>query len=1111
MTKLFRLLPVRLSAALLAGALSLWAQSTAGNFVGYVNDSTGAAVAGAVLTITRQETGFVRAATSDDQGSYEFRIVEPGTYTIVVEAKGFKKYTNQDLTLVARQTRRVDVALEVGALTESVTVTADAPVINTETAQISETRSSKLLVEGPQGTPIMNRFGLGTAQWSLMIRGGTSPESNYKAMGSRPTMWETAVDGNAVEASWVGPPTQAIAEEKNVVINASADQRAPVVIDAVTKQGTNQVHGSFTANLTHSAFNALAAGPPNAVRGASVPGKVYNLTGGGPVYIPKVYDGRNKTFWFISAERSQPRDTNYFLTQYINAASVPTAAMRNGDFSRYLAKTKPNLQLTNPLTGVPFAGNVIPRSSWNPAAIKAVDQFYPSPNISQVNDPDLPLQNLEYKYNETGTFSQWFWRVDQKITSKNTAGFTYNSRPLVETGQHAGWWGLLPTTGRYYADRRAWDYAWRDTHVFSPTIVNEFKLGWYRSHNQLGGTQPASTVIEPLGINLGGDAARRTALNVIPDINITGYDRIGGLYGQTDELFNWWNFRNNLSWTKGTHTLKFGYDHRFKHYNADNVSKDAAGNWSFTGRFTGDAFADFVLGLPEQTVRFTPRPILLARYNEFGFFVQDDFKASKSLTLNIGFRVDRISPRIDGSGAHYNFNPKTGALVVPNDASKALINPAFPKSIPIETAAQAGYPERLTNPWFAFTPRFGLAWRPGAKSSRVFRLGYGVFSTDAGAQGNNFALLQGGGPFALSETFINNVAGGTPFVTLDRPFPAASGNVPATFNINGVNPGLRTPYMQQWNISVEQQIGLWALRASYVGAKTSQLTYTRNINKPAPSLIPFTTSRLLYRGFNNIIWFDSGGNSSYHSAQFQFTHQFRHGLMVDGLMMWSNEIADLADGGGPGQSIENPYNRARERGKAFIDSADFRANFIYQFPFGKGRKFAADANRWLNGVIGEWEFSGIVDARNGRPETVIFAGADPSNTGTFGGRASLASAGCDTRPGQGRFDRVPYLALSCFAVPTTGDFGNLGRDILRKPGSWDFSGSLYKFFTLRFIDDDVKLRFSASVQNIFNHPTWNNVGNNISTPANFGLLTGQGAFGRRSGPRSIALQGQIQF
>jgi hypothetical protein len=1088
-----------------------FSQSTSGNFVGAVTDSSSGAVPRAKLTLTRQETGLARTTQSDDQGSYEFRIVEPGTYTVAVEAAGFKKYANKDLVLAARETRRIDVRLEVGALTESVTVNSEAPVINTESAQIGETRSSKLLVEGPQGTPIMARFGLNTAQWSLTIRGGTSPESNYKSMGSRPTMWEAAVDGNAVEASWVGPPTEAIAEEKNVVINASAEQRAPVVIDAVTKQGTNQVHGSFTGSLTHAAFNALAAGPPNRRRGASVPRKVYNITGGGPVYIPKIYDGRNKTFWFISAERNPRTDTNYFLTQYIDAASVPTAAMRNGDFSRYLAKAKPNLQLTNPLTGMPFAGNVIPRAAWNQASVKAVDQFYPVPNISQVNDPDLPFRNLEYKYNEVGTFSQWFWRVDQKISDKNTAGFSYTSRPLIETGQHAGWWGLLPTTGRYFADRRAWDYAWRDTHVFSPTVVNEFKLGWYRAHNQLGGTQPASTVIGGLGINLGGDAARRTALNVIPDINITGYDRIGGLYDQTDELFNWWNIRNNLSWNKGKHTLKFGYDHRFKHYDADNVQKSAAGNWSFTGRFTGDAFADFVLGLPEQTVRFTPRPKLLARYNEFGFFVQDDFKFSRNLTLNIGVRIDRIGARTDAGGAHYNFNPRTGALVVPNEAARGLINPAFPRSIPVEMASQASYPGSLVNPWFAFTPRFGLAWRPGNSNARVFRLGYGVFSTDAGAQGNNFALLQGGGPFALSETFINSLTSGTPLVTLDRPFPAASGNVPATFNIAGVNPGLRTPYMQQWNVSVEQQIGTWALRASYVGAKSTHLTYTRNINKPAPSLIPFTTSRLLYRGFNNINWFDSGGNSRYHSAQFQFTHRFRGGLLVDGLFMWSNEIADLTDGGGPGVGIENPYNRSRDRAKAFIDSVDFRASFIYQFPFGKGRKFAASANRVLHGLIGEWEFSGIVDARNGRPETVIFAGADPSNTGTFGGRASLASAGCNTRPGQGRFDFRPYLAIGCFAVPTAGDFGNLGRGILRKPGSYDFSGSLYKFFTLAFLRDDVKLRFSATIGNLFNHPTWNNVGNNISVPASFGQLSGQGAFGRRSGARSIALQGQVQF
>jgi hypothetical protein len=348
---------------------------------------------------------------------------------------------------------------------------------------------------------------------------------------------------------------------------------------------------------------------------------------------------------------------------------------------------------------------------------------------------------------------------------------------------------------------------------------------------------------------------------------------------------------------------------------------------------------------------------------------------------------------------------------------------------------------------------------------------------------------------------------------LDKPFQSGGAEVAPAFNIGAVNPRIKTPYMQQWNISVEHEVfKAWSLRLSYVGARTTQIIYSRNINKPPPSLIPFSPDRYNYPGFIDINWFDSGGNSNYHALQFQFTHRWSNGLLVDGLMQYQSEIADVADTTSH-PSIENPYDRRRERAKALIDPLDFRTNFIWEFPFGPGKRFGSNATpgHLYSGLIGGWQFSGIVDVRSGRPETVYFSGSDPSNTNTFGGRATLVP-GCNTRPGDGK--NGLYLNINCFKVPDEGDFGNAGRDIFRKQGFWDFSGSLYKYFKLKFISENLKLRFSMTAANIFNHPTYRDVGNNISDPASFGRLSYPGGAGRPItgvGLRTMYLQGQVQW
>jgi len=318
--------------------------------------------------------------------------------------------------------------------------------------------------------------------------------------------------------------------------------------------------------------------------------------------------------------------------------------------------------------------------------------------------------------------------------------------------------------------------------------------------------------------------------------------------------------------------------------------------------------------------------------------------------------------------------------------------------------------------------------------------------------------------------------------------------------------------MQQWNLTLERQIhGNWAARLSYVGTRTTQLGYRRDINRPPASLIPYTASRLLYPGYQSINYIDKGASATYHAMQFGFSHHWANGLLVDSVFQWINEISDASEGGSGGidtafATIENPYCRRCEMAKGFVDSLDFRANFIYQLPVGKGKPFGGSMNRVANGFLGGWSLSASPDIRNGRPETVVYSGRDTSNTNLLSGRASVLP-GCDMRPGNGLSG--PYLNSACFTFPQTGTFGNASRALFRKPGSWDVDGAIYKYFPI--YKERARLRINGVFSNAFNHPTWNTVGNDITVPGAFGKLTGQGAFGRVAGPRSVRLQGQLEW
>jgi hypothetical protein len=409
-------------------------------------------------------------------------------------------------------------------------------------------------------------------------------------------------------------------------------------------------------------------------------------------------------------------------------------------------------------------------------------------------------------------------------------------------------------------------------------------------------------------------------------------------------------------------------------------------------------------------------------------------------------------------------------------------------------------------------PRIGFAYRASQRGNLVVRGGWGTYSVDAGTSLNNFRLFDSG-PFSLTETFLNpgRLIGATPLVTLDHPFPTGLGAVPSSVSAGGAPPNIGIPVTQQYNLTVERQLaGKWVAKLGYVGSRSTQAWYTVDMNRPQAGLTPYAQVPKRFPLYQSISWFDKGGNAWYNALQAGLTHRFSSGLEFDSLFQWISELTDVQDLGLRTNAFvgaDNPYCRACEKGKnQSVDSLDFRSNFLYELPVGRNRRFGGGWNRAARGIAGNWVLSGIVDLRNGRPEAVFFSGPDPSNTNLRTGRADVLP-GCNYQSGDGR--TAPYLNIACFAVPKAGTFGNSTTSQFRKPGSWDVSGAVYKYFPL--FREDVKLRINGVFTNLFNHPTWNTVGNNISTPATFGKFSGQGAAGRLSGARSIVLQAQVQW
>ena len=1022
---------------------SLRAQSIQGSILGTVSDATGAVVIGAEVEVRSEATGFVRNTTSNERGFYLVDKLLPGqAYTVTVTSAGFKAIVRPGVFIETSAEIRIDATLEIGAITEQVTVTGATPVIETESGRIgtvidqlqnltiatSARCSYCVLMTSPAA------FWTGTGYSMNGSRGG---QGNFRIDG---VDTGNPVDGNQNSEMWMD--IEVVQDLRISSVNNAAEFAEVATMNQTTRGGTNEFHGMF--NIIYGRGELFArpffsrSTPEDRLRFM-----YWNVAG--PIK-------RNKTFFFYH--------TDYKVAPGLSNTvhNLPTDAMRAGDFSA------PGFDpIIDPTTGQQFPGNVIPLQRLNPHSQKYLNRFYPPANAG---DPLVPSRNGNFDAPSNRIDWAVVARVDHQIADNQTFMYRYFSY-ISDIQRIDG--SQLPTFDFYDRQRKNYSHAMSHIWTLTPTVVNEARVGWQRINWPSGSKVFGAEVIGDIGLT-GYPAPPSTEVSGIPVVSISGLRGIS-VRSFSPNRMNEWDMTDALSLTRGTHTIKTGFNVRHVKFARFPTSPSAQfGSSSFNGQFTEEPFADFLLGIPRTASRSAAVGQYYGRRDQLGLYFQDDWKIRKNVTLNLGLRYDYVPPFVEEDDRISTFDPATGSLVVPNEQVKGVIHPLFPTQIPVTTATEAGFNERslIANDTNNIAPRFGIAWR--TPWELVIRGGYGIYYN--GTARKAFRQMTSG-PFAATETFDNDIVNGVPLFAWPQAFPVAGGARPVpigTTNINAASRNLRDAYVNQWNLTIEKQIGANGLRMSYIANSGIQLPYKRNINTPPASDIPFSQDRRPYPLYRNIIFADSGGTSSYQSLQFQFTRRMTRGLQIDSHYTFSKHITDTHDASGTlGDLIEDAYDRRRERGpEEHNPQHRWISDFIWELPFGTGRAYLAGAPKALDAVLGGWMASGLISMASGGSFTPYFTGADVANTNLTKSRPDRI---CDGNLAEGQRSIDSWYDVGCFVRPPAGigRFGNSGNNIIGAPSMTIVNMRIFKYFN---ITERVKFRYEMLFDNLFNHPTF---------------------------------------
>ena len=1035
--------------ALLAAPV-MFAQVDTGTIAGSVHDSQGAAVAAATITFVETGTNTTIKTQTDGSGDYASPPLRPGNYKITAAAAGFKTETRGTIVLQVQDRLRQDFSMAVGSVSENVEVTAETPTIQTDTSSLGEVVSTKEMTQLPlNGRDYIQLATLttGVVRTSSGTNGNTGGSStgglnSFVANGTRGTLNNFLLDGidnNSNDNGGVILRTNvdAIQEFKLQTNTYSAEfgRSAGAVVNAITKTGTNRYHGNVFEFFRNSALDARDTFEDPATKKASFKQNQFGGTLGGPIV-------KDKLFWFGDYQGTSIRRPLTWISL------VPTPEERVGNFS---AAGEPTIY--DPNNGQPFNGNIIPSDRIDPVA-QAFMNLYPDPNQSAItNGGNFNISPIEQDRIDQGdgrldyTPSQ----TDQFFARYSMSGRT-DVRPAPLPGLANGG---DSSTGNGFEDTKGASVGY--TRAFTPRTVNEVRVGFNYVHIRRG-VPPAGTALPPPELRVPGvpDDPRVNGLTVFSP---RGYRRLGDpRYAPTILASQERQLSDVLTLVRGAHTFKLGGEVRWSQFN---ISQEAAprGQFNFNGKFTqhgvqgaGSSLADMLLGLANSSGISTVIE-LGNRQHVPALFIQDDWKVTHRLTINLGLRYDYFSPIVEVNNKQSNFDYATGTLIqaATNGASRALV-----------TADKAN-----------FSPRIGFAFTPGANADTVIRGAYGIFYSGQEIRTAAPLQLAYNLPFFYEPSFVSDGVTPLPFTPAEG-FPTLDPNQAINPGVTSVDPNLHTPYYQSWNLAVQRALpGAVSIEVAYAGSKGTHLQGVTDRNQdptPGPGDIQARRPYPFYGGFTSI---QNLGSSNYNSLQIKGEKHLSHGLYFLSAFTYSKAINDLPEICCAAPFPQNSYDIAAERGPADFDQRlRWVFSFDYEIPFGGSKSHIS--NRAVDAILGGWHVGGIYTLASGFPFSPLL-GNDPSNTG-----AQVA-----VRPNQLRNGNLPrdrrskdmWFDPSAYEQPDPNlyFFGNAGRNSLVGPGQNVFDASLRKEFAFT---DRHRLEFRTEFFNAFNHP-------NYAQPDNF--------------------------
>jgi hypothetical protein len=1028
------------------------AQTTFGEIRGRVLDPTGAAIPNAKVTVTNTATNIAKKTVSDESGAYEVGYLQPGTYSVAAEGVGLKGFVAENVILNANAIVLVDAKLQLGEVSSTVTVSAGAQVISPESAQFADTKNQDQYLE----TPMNDRGGWDSYVFSFMsLVPGVQPVGAYWIFtfaGTPPIAENFTVDGittrDPLWGTLMGPANPSMEFMKEVTVQFggnSAEYGSAGQATIVTKGGGNQFHGSGFEYYNTAGWNARDFFAVNS------PFNVLNDFGGsvtGPII-------RNKLFFAAAFEGFDKHDSTVF------DLNVPSAGLRQGDFSGLKDSNGNLVVITDPTTGQPFPGNAIPGARLNATAVALQNAFYPTPNYG---DPDSVVGNYRSSPRQLQQKQMGDVRVDYQLSSSNSLWGRFDMMRAPNL-----WFVDMPAMGYSNQLRATRDAILSDTHVFRANLINEARIGFSRNYNPYTGTLNGNDQVQKFGLT--GLPANRPNVPALPTFNISGFQTIDSTEDESSAGNNY-VFQDNVSWIRGRHTFKFGAD-LTRHYAANYAMSPsdafAASDYgrgitlgeTFTGAFTGNAYSDFLLGIP-YTAGETTSGYFRDHWTNWStaFFAQDDFRVNSRLTLNIGLRYELDLPYQESQGRIASFDPATGKLIVGTSQGESQLSSAFVASnlVPIVTASAAGLPSSLVHTYKKnFGPRIGLAYKLTPDGKTVFRAAYGIFYE---AEPSVLWHDLSGGPFTgTSYSPPNQITNGVPTWQLPAMFPSSL--LSSSTSLVGINPNFRSPQIQQWNFTLEREIKHLGVHATYTGTKSTQLPWVHDLNQVAPSTVPFSTSERPYPQFSSLLYYTNGANEFYNGLILSVERKFSNGFLFQAGYTWAKDLTDEQAIADDGYQPQNAYNLKADYGNSTYTRRQ-RLNFsaVYEIPT------RAHGNLLVDRIARGWVFSLTGLAQSGQYYTPTFCGSDPANIGAGCGRPDRVANGNISNP-----TVSDWFNLSAFVVPPAdaGRFGNSGVNILEGPGTWLMNFGVYKPFA---ITERFKCRLEGTFTNVLNHPNF---------------------------------------